>query len=66
MIPVFKFDTDGECQHCHKSKLGAFLVEINNRRLDLCYKCLANQVGIFGEDSPKDQIRTFPTMSNGG
>ena len=57
MIPVFKFDIDGECQHCHKSKLGAFGVEINNRRLDLCYKCLANQVGLFGDEKETPLFR---------
>jgi hypothetical protein len=74
MIPLHTFDIDGECQHCHKTKLGAFGVEINSRRLSLCYKCLANMIGVFGEepdnpDQPRPEepeaMPRFATKPNG-
>jgi hypothetical protein len=57
MIPVHSYDADGTCQHCSKKRYGTFGVTINHKSLRLCFKCLANQVGIFA-DEPKTERPT--------
>ena len=65
MIPTYRFDIDAECDHCHKTRLGAFTASINSRRLKLCFKCLANMLGVFGEEPDPTPGRTASLASNG-
>jgi predicted CXXCH cytochrome family protein len=66
MIPVHSFNIDGECQHCHKARLGTFGATVNNRRLALCYKCLANLLDVFGEEAKDEMPRPLlERMGNG-
>src|SRR5262249_37531070 len=61
MIPVHDYDENSECEHCKKTRYGAFKAEVQNLELALCFRCLATFTKIFKGNG----CATTPAGSNG-